>query len=98
MNAETNKRPLTGIRVIELGTLIAGPFAAKTLADFGAEVIKIEQPGDGDSLRRFGTMTETGDTLVWLSEARWSRRNSPGRRHTRKQRPYPTHSIAGLPS
>jgi crotonobetainyl-CoA:carnitine CoA-transferase CaiB-like acyl-CoA transferase len=40
------------------------------MAEFGAEVIKIEQPGEGDSLRRFGTMTDVGDTLVWLSEAR----------------------------
>ena len=40
------------------------------MSDFGAEVIKIEQPAGGDSLRRFGTGTECGDTLVWLSEAR----------------------------
>ena len=39
---------LAGIKVVELGQLIAGPFAAKTLADFGAEVIKIEPPGAGD--------------------------------------------------
>ena len=40
--------PLAGLKVLELGQLIAGPFAAKTLADFGAEVIKIEPPGSGD--------------------------------------------------
>ena len=44
--------PLAGLKVIELGQLIAGPFAAKTLADFGAEVIKIEPPG-GDPLRQW---------------------------------------------
>ena len=41
--------PLAGLKVVELGQLIAGPFAAKTLADFGAEVIKIEPPASGDS-------------------------------------------------
>ena len=44
---------LAGIRVLELGQLIAGPFAAKTLADFGAQVIKIEPPGQGDLLRKW---------------------------------------------
>ena len=45
--------PLKGVRVIELGQLIAGPFCGKTLADFGAEVIKIEPPGKGDPLRKW---------------------------------------------
>jgi formyl-CoA transferase len=45
--------PLAGLKVVELGQLIAGPFAAKTLADFGAEVIKIEPPGSGDPLRKW---------------------------------------------
>ncbi len=43
--------PLAGLRVIEMGQLIAGPFAGKTLGDFGADVIKIEPPGAGDPLR-----------------------------------------------
>ena len=55
--------PLQGIKVIELGQLIAGPFAAKTLADFGAEVIKIESPGTGDPLRRWRLMK--GNTSIW---------------------------------
>ena len=62
--------PLTGIRVLDVGTLIAGPFAATMLGDFGAEVIKVEQPGSGDALRRGtrdGVAQRSGD---WLVEAR----------------------------
>lgn len=62
MNAATD-RPLKGIRVIEMGTLIAGPFAGKTLGDFGAEVIKIEAPGQGDPLRTW--RAPDGATSVW---------------------------------
>ena len=61
---------LDGIRVLDLGTFIAGPHCATILGEFGAEVIKVEPPKTGDSLRRLGTNTECGDTLVWLSEAR----------------------------
>jgi crotonobetainyl-CoA:carnitine CoA-transferase CaiB-like acyl-CoA transferase len=61
---------LKGIRVLDLGTFIAGPHCATILGEFGAEVIKVEPPKAGDSLRRLGTDTECGDTLVWLSEAR----------------------------
>ena len=55
--------PLAGLKVLEMGTLIAGPFAAKTLGDFGAEVIKIEPPGVGDPLRSW--RTAEGVTSVW---------------------------------
>jgi len=61
---------LKGIRVLDLGTFIAGPYCATILGEFGAEVIKVEPPDVGDSLRRLGTNTECGDTLVWLSESR----------------------------
>jgi len=59
----SSQRPLEGIRVIEMGSLIAGPFAAKTLADFGAEVIKIEPPEGGDPLRTW--RTPAGSESVW---------------------------------
>ena len=61
---------LEGIRVLDLGTFIAGPYCATILGEFGAEVIKVEPPDVGDSLRRLGTNTDCGDTLVWLSESR----------------------------
>jgi formyl-CoA transferase len=61
--------PLTGIKVLELGSLIAGPFCAKTLADFGAEVIKIEPPGEGDPLRKWRRM-RNGTSLWWHVQSR----------------------------
>jgi formyl-CoA transferase len=61
--------PLTGVRVIELGSLIAGPFCGKTLADFGAEVIKIEPPGEGDPLRKWRRM-RNGTSLWWHVQSR----------------------------
>jgi formyl-CoA transferase len=61
--------PLAGIRVLELGSLIAGPFCAKTLADFGAEVIKIEPPGAGDPLRKWRRM-RNGVSLWWHVQSR----------------------------
>jgi len=64
------KGPLNNIRILDCATFLAGPLAASNLAEFGAEVIKVEQPGKGDSLRAFGTPTEKGDSLVWLSESR----------------------------
>jgi crotonobetainyl-CoA:carnitine CoA-transferase CaiB-like acyl-CoA transferase len=63
-------QPLDGVRVLDLGTYIAGPFAATILGEFGADVLKVERPGSGDHLRRFGTESECGDTYVWLSESR----------------------------
>jgi formyl-CoA transferase len=54
---------LKGVRVVEMGQLIAGPFAGKTLGEFGADVIKIEAPGSGDPLRNWRMMKD--DTSVW---------------------------------
>ncbi|MCK9902407.1 MULTISPECIES: CaiB/BaiF CoA transferase family protein [Parafrankia] len=61
---------LQGVRVLDLGTYLAGPFCATVLGEFGADIIKVERPDTGDNLRRFGTETDCGDTLVWLSESR----------------------------
>jgi crotonobetainyl-CoA:carnitine CoA-transferase CaiB-like acyl-CoA transferase len=64
-------QPLDGVRVLDLATFLAGPFCASTLGEFGAEVIKIEQPKTGDPLRKYGTpVTPSGDTRVWLNETR----------------------------
>ncbi|UGX97895.1 CoA transferase [Bradyrhizobium barranii subsp. barranii] len=61
--------PLSGIRVVELGTLIAAPFAARLFAEFGAEVIKIERPGSGDPLRRWRKLHQ-GTSLWWYLQSR----------------------------
>ena len=60
---------LSGIKVLELGQLIAGPFASKTLADFGAEVIKVESPGVGDPLRKWRMLHE-GTSVWWQAQSR----------------------------
>jgi succinyl-CoA:(S)-malate CoA-transferase subunit A/succinyl-CoA:(S)-malate CoA-transferase subunit B len=63
--------PLAGIRVLDAATFIAAPYCAAILGEFGAEVIKVEQPQTGDPFRRFGTPTERDDSsLAWLSEER----------------------------
>lgn len=67
--AEQNGAPLKGIKVIELGTLIAGPFCARLLAEFGAEVIKIEAPDGGDPLRKWRKLHQ-GTSLWWYLQAR----------------------------
>ena len=61
--------PLAGLKVLELGQLIAGPFAGKTLGDFGADVIKIEPPGDGDPLRLW-RMLHQGTSVWWQVQSR----------------------------
>ena len=60
---------LDGLRIVEMGQLIAGPFAAKTLGDFGADVIKIEPPGSGDPLRNW-RMLQDGTSVWWQVQSR----------------------------
>lgn len=62
-------KPLAGLKVIELGTLIAGPFAARICAEFGADVIKVESPKGGDPLRKWRKLYE-GTSLWWFVQAR----------------------------
>ena len=66
----TNPRPLDGIRVIEVGQLLAGPFAGTMLAYFGAEVIKVEPPGSGDPIRNWRLLDESGTGYWWRSLGR----------------------------
>jgi len=64
-------QPLSGVRVVDVGNFLAGPYAAAVMGEFGADVIKVEHPIGGDPLRRFGTATARPDaTLAWLSESR----------------------------
>jgi formyl-CoA transferase len=67
--SETIGGPLRGVSVLELGSFIAGPFAGQILGDYGADVIKIEAPGDGDPMRQWGVRVD-GDSLWWPSIAR----------------------------
>ena len=63
-------QPLDDIKIIDVSSFLAGPFCSTQLAEFGAEVWKVELPEIGDALRRFGTITKNGDSLPWLSECR----------------------------
>lgn len=62
--------PLEGIRIIEMGQLLAGPFCAQLLGDFGAEIIKVEQPEIGDPMREWGREKSDGQSLWWPMVAR----------------------------
>jgi succinyl-CoA---D-citramalate CoA-transferase len=62
--------PLQGVRVVEMGSLLAGPFCGQILGDFGAEVIKVEPPGKGDPMREWGRHRKEGHTLWWPIIAR----------------------------
>ncbi len=62
--------PLAGLRVIEMGTLLAGPFCGQLMGDFGAEVIKLEPPGQGDPMREWGREKAHGMSLWWPVVAR----------------------------
>ncbi len=65
----TLPRPLAGLRVLEMGALIAGPFCTKILAEFGADVVKIEPPGHGDPLRKWRYMKD-GTSVWWHVQSR----------------------------
>ncbi|MGR3360552.1 MAG: CaiB/BaiF CoA transferase family protein [Paracoccus sp. (in: a-proteobacteria)] len=77
--------PLQGLRVIEMGQLLAGPFVGTRCADFGAEVIKIEPPGTGDPIRNWGRNQYQGKTLWWPIMARNKHSVSADLRHPRGQ-------------
>ena len=63
-------KPLDGIKVIEIGQLVAGPFCGTLLGYFGAEIIKVESPGKGDALRGWRALDESGTSYWWYSIAR----------------------------
>src|SRR4051812_27221119 len=69
MEAPATPGPLAGLKVLELGQLIAGPFAAKTLADFGADVVKVEPPASGDPLRNW-RLLKNGTSVWWQVQSR----------------------------
>lgn len=69
MTKSASPGPLAGIKVLELGTLIAGPFCSRMLAEFGADVIKIESPDGGDPIRQWRVLKD-GTSLWWSVQAR----------------------------
>jgi formyl-CoA transferase len=69
MHKQASFGPLAGLKVVEMGQLIAGPFAAKTLSDFGADVVKIEPPGAGDPLRNW-RLLKNGTSVWWQVQSR----------------------------
>jgi crotonobetainyl-CoA:carnitine CoA-transferase CaiB-like acyl-CoA transferase len=68
-DSQAGPGPLAGIRVLELGSFIAGPFAGQLLGDYGADVIKVEDPVDGDPMRRWGYSLD-GESVWWSAIAR----------------------------
>lgn len=81
MPESTTALPLAGLRVIDAATIIAAPFCATLLGEFGADVLKVEHPVGGDGLRRFGTPSQRDDTLTWVSESRNKRSVTLDLRH-----------------
>ena len=79
------KGPLSGVRVIEMGQLVAGPFVGSRMADFGAEVIKVESPGRGDAMRHWGDHRYKDRSLWWPVLARNKKTISANLREERGQ-------------
>ena len=65
MNKGFGNGPLSDLRVIEMGTLLAGPFCGQLLGDLGAEVFKVEPPGQGDPMRVWGRQKQGEPSLWW---------------------------------
>ncbi|MDR7430558.1 MAG: CaiB/BaiF CoA-transferase family protein [Armatimonadota bacterium] len=76
-----SRAPLSGIRVLELGSFIAGPYCGQLLADYGAEVIKVEPPREGDAMRRWGVALYQGRSLWWPVIARGKKSVTVDLRH-----------------
>jgi crotonobetainyl-CoA:carnitine CoA-transferase CaiB-like acyl-CoA transferase len=70
MNNASTARPLDGFRILEVGQLLAGPFVGSILGYFGAEIIKVEAPGDGDPIRKWRILDEDGTSFWWRSLGR----------------------------
>jgi crotonobetainyl-CoA:carnitine CoA-transferase CaiB-like acyl-CoA transferase len=70
MSNTSNARPLDGFRVLEVGQLLAGPFVGSLLGYYGAEIIKVETPGDGDPIRKWRVLDEDGTSYWWRSLGR----------------------------
>src|SRR3972149_7525349 len=70
VHSANSRPPLSGVRVIELASFIAGPYCGMMLADFGAEVVKGEPPGTGDPMRQWGSSLNDGRSLWWPVIAR----------------------------
>jgi crotonobetainyl-CoA:carnitine CoA-transferase CaiB-like acyl-CoA transferase len=70
MSENSAARPLDGFRVLEVGQLLAGPFVGSVLGYYGAEVIKVEAPGDGDPIRKWRELDENGTSYWWRSLGR----------------------------
>ncbi|MDO8277791.1 MAG: CoA transferase [Burkholderiaceae bacterium] len=68
--SDDTQLPMAGVRVLDAATFLAAPFCASILAEFGADVIKIEHPVHDDPMRKMGTVSDNGDTLMWVSETR----------------------------